>query len=790
VYKRQFVCGANPPGQTLSISNSGFGNLNWQISEDCSWLSIEPNSGSSAGESDNVNLSVDITGLTAGIYTFNLTVSDPNASNSPQIVGISLTVFGPEIGLSATQFEFTATEGGTNPPGQTLGISNSGQCTLNWQISEDCSWLSVEPNSGSSTGEIDDVSLTVDISGLTVGAYSCDLTISDPNAPNNPQVVSVNLFIGNVFQVPSEYGTIQEAIDIALNGSVVIVAPGTYTGPGNRDIDFKGKIITVQSTDPKDPCVVAATIIDCNATSDHFSNFHQGFYFHSGEASNSILAGLTITNGYENYGGGIRCSGSSPTITSCILSGNGASGYGGGMYNENSNPTITNCIFTGNKSNVFGGGGMYNKNSNLTITNCTITYNISVGNYDGGGMHNQNSNLTITNCTIAHNIAESDEEGGSGGGISNDSSSLNLTNCTFSDNLASGIINNTGTGHGGGMFNRNNSNVTMINCTFNNNSASKNGGGVYTYSSGLSLTNCTFSNNSAGRGGGGMYNYSSSPTLSNCILWGNYGSQIYNFSNSVPTISFSDVQGGWTGTGNINADPCFVNSLVGDLHLLPDSPCINTGNPAFVARPDETDIDSEPRVMLGRVDMGADEFNPFEIDFTVVNKRRVGRTLFEYDCDITLTNISNYSVRNVQLDIVRAPENLIVIDPAVTFGDIEISPGESATSVDMCTFRVDRSQATEPTEIIWKSTCEVVGGASGVQDTISGVYLLLLDNIADDITGNGKVNFEDLKIIADQWLQPPGTPSADIAPLPNGDNIVDFLDFSVLARNWLRGTDE
>ncbi len=184
------------------------------------------------------------------------------------------------------------------------------------------------------------------------------------------------------------------------------------------------------------------------------------------------------------------------------------------------------------------------------------------------------------------------------------------------------------------------------------------------------------------------------------------------------------------------------------------------------------------------------EFNPFEINFTVTNKRRVGRTLFEYDCVVTLTNISSYPMRNVQLGIVRTPENMYLIDPTVTFGDIEIRPGQSVTSSDTCTFQVDRSQSTDPVEIIWNSTFEIVGGSPGAQNTVSGACILQLENVPGDITGNGKVDFDDLKILTDQWLQPPGTPSADIAPPPDGDNIVNFLDFALLADNWLQDSGE
>ncbi|GAG96895.1 unnamed protein product, partial [marine sediment metagenome] len=91
-----------------------------------------------------------------------------------------------------------------------------------------------------------------------------------------------------------DYANIQDAIDAAVDGDVVIVAPDTYTGDGNRDIDFHGKAITVRSIDPNDPNIVAATIIDCQGT---FFDPHRGFYFHSNEDANSILEGFTITNG-------------------------------------------------------------------------------------------------------------------------------------------------------------------------------------------------------------------------------------------------------------------------------------------------------------------------------------------------------------------------------------------------------------------------------------------------------------------------------------------------------------
>ncbi len=101
--------------------------------------------------------------------------------------------------------------------------------------------------------------------------------------------------------MPIKYPRIQAAIDAGVNRDVVIVASGTYTGDGNRDLDFLGKAIMVRSVDPDDPNVVASTVINAGGNS---GDSHRGFNFHSGEGAESVVAGLTIRSAFRGYGGG------------------------------------------------------------------------------------------------------------------------------------------------------------------------------------------------------------------------------------------------------------------------------------------------------------------------------------------------------------------------------------------------------------------------------------------------------------------------------------------------------
>ncbi len=402
--------------------------------------------------------------------------------------------------------------------------------------------------------------LHAEVKGMTIYKLTCCVAVAVAGVGGQAVAAVIN--------VPGDQPTIQAGIDAAVNGDEVVVAPGTYF----ETINFLGKAITLRSSGG--PAVT---------TIDGTGNLHVAQCV-SGEGPDTVLSGFVITGGNandelafpNNSGGGMLNLGTSPTVTNCTFSGNSAFSNGGGMFNQVSSPTVTNCTFSGNIVN-FSGGGMYNiTGSSPTVTNCTFNGNTAK---HGGGMYNFSSNPTVTNCTFNGNTA-----GSTGGGMDNKAfSSPTVTNCTFTANSA------LGTG----------------------------GGGMFILLSSPTVTNCTFSGNTASQGGG-MYKFggSGSPTVTNCVLWSNSPDEIIGAA----TVNYSDVEGGFAGVGNIDADPLFVDPANGDYRLPSGSPSIDAGNNWGTVDITDTDLDGNPRfaddpatVDTGCgvpviVDMGAFEF--------------------------------------------------------------------------------------------------------------------------------------------------------------------------------------
>ncbi len=437
--------------------------------------------------------------------------------------------------------------------------------------------------------------------------YVDDNAPADP-APGDPAVSD-----------PAENGTaahpfdaIQEAIDAAVAGDTVELADGTYTGLGNKDLDFAGKPITVRSASG-DP---GQCIIDCQGAG-------RGFYFHSGEGADSVVFGVTITKGdarssvnAANQGGGVYLASSSPTLGQCVISGNSAQN-GGGVYCGSGCPSFVDCTIRGNMAKspssqvlVLGlGGGLY-LGDGATLKNCDVTENAA--DHRGGGVYCAtvgSERPLLTQCRIVGNTAI-----GLGGGVC----------CTYSDAALIDCVvsGNEGVSGGGGVYS-NNSHPTLANCYIGGNHAFD-GGGVGCLIGGLTatncaivgnsadyaggmalsycdaiLTNCTLSRNSADRAGG-LSCWESEPTLNNCILWGDTPDEI-SVSSGRPIVNYCDIQGGWEGV-NIDVDPLFVdpdgadNDLSSwadnDFRLKAGSPAIDAGNNELVPA-DVADLDAD-----------------------------------------------------------------------------------------------------------------------------------------------------------------------------------------------------
>lgn len=374
------------------------------------------------------------------------------------------------------------------------------------------------------------------------------------------------------FNVPADYPTIQAALSAAQDGDIVQVADGTYTGSGNRNLDFAGKAIWLRSQNGPKKC-----IIDCESSG-------RAVVFDDGETEDAVLSGFTITNGFAAaFGGAIQCINSSPTISNCILTHNVADAGGGAIFNAGGSPTVTDCRLEAN-STLSTGGGMYDT---LSPSPSTVTGCIFIGNSAGlgGGMYidamsvppdvsdtlfcqntptdiegtftdNGNVDFCITTTiqaainaattgdvlivgpgTYVENInflgkgitvRSIDPTDPSvvvstiidGGGIG---SVITCESGEGPDTILSGFVVTNGLGNpsfgGGGMFNAGSS-PTVSHCTFTENSAGGSpigGGGMLNVGGSPNVSYCAFFKNTAAHGGG-MLNNSSDATVSDCTF--------------------------------------------------------------------------------------------------------------------------------------------------------------------------------------------------------------------------------------------------------------------------------
>jgi hypothetical protein len=329
-------------------------------------------------------------------------------------------------------------------------------------------------------------------------------------------LLAASTSFGGMRRVPSEYATIQSAITAAAAGDTVLIAPGRYV----ENINFRGKNIVVGSEFilTGDRSFIRSTIID--GGSPAHPDTASCVLIVSGEDTSAVLEGLTLTNGrgtrwLDEHGAGIFRE-------------------GGGILITLSSPTIRNMIIAGNEavnsaSCVSAGGGAIRIGDGAP----RIIGNVINGNhgmYGGGIVLNYCSGTVIRNNVIFGNIVDQAVPGVStfgGGGlwlllrIPGHTTPNIIENNTIAANASSG----TGSG-------------------------------------------------SAGRGGGIVFQ-NADVIARNNIIWGNTQSTGGQIQGAMP-LTYSIVEGGFAGTGNLSTDPAFADSA---FLLAPSSPAVDAGDP-------------------------------------------------------------------------------------------------------------------------------------------------------------------------------------------------------------------
>ena len=349
--------------------------------------------------------------------------------------------------------------------------------------------------------------------------------------------------------VPDDYSTIQAAINDCNDGDTVIVSPGTYV----EKINFNGKNIILTSTNPNDPEIVTATIIECPppATSRGQTpeNKDSTVTFENGETSEAVVTGFTITGGFGTFL-------QAEFVDRDII-------IGGGVYCFNSSPTIEKNIIINNN-------------------NETALQSLNIEGWGAG------IGCFLSGATINHNIIKNNSAT-LGGGVLATVGDAKITN-----NL---IYNNSAIAGGGVLL----LDGSLINNTIVNNSASDSGGNAY-FVSYQEFGPCTALSNiiSYAHGSGSIFREGSIPEdrIEFNNIWDDVTGNIF-----MPATKTKDAR------GNIYQDPLFVNLQANDYRLQMDSPCINAGDPNCIIESVEKDMYGNDRLIHGRVDIGAAEFD-------------------------------------------------------------------------------------------------------------------------------------------------------------------------------------
>ena len=398
---------------------------------------------------------------------------------------------------------------------------------------------------------------------------------------------------------------IQDAINAATNGDLVLVTNGVY-----RNGIVTTNAITIQSVNGP-----GATIIDGNQTS-----------VCAQLADGSTLIGFTLTNGYTMFAGaGVLCASTNVFIFNCLIISNSVyGGYGAVFYG-----TLSNCTITCNISLYGDGvGAAFSVLNKCTLSANSVPQRLSQGG--GAGEGGGALECTLNNCVLVGNQAA----WGAGAAAST------LNNCLVANNTSINYFAPEGDAIGGGLFA-----CYATNCTIVNNT-------VY------------FPKNTSPRGGG-VY----AGTSDNCIIYGNkfyYYSLVYLDNYSGGTFNNCCTTPRPDGQNNVTNAPLFVNQNGGDYHLQSLSSCINAGNNAYVIG--AADLDGNPRIAGGTADIGAYEYQTpvSRISYAWLQQYGLSPTTNIDTADLDGTGFTVYQDWIAGLNPTNAQSVLAMLPPAPT----------------------------------------------------------------------------------------------------------------------------
>lgn len=347
-----------------------------------------------------------------------------------------------------------------------------------------------------------------------------------------------------------DFPTIQAALNAAIGGDTVLLADGTFTGPGNRDLSFLGKAITLRSQGGSP----ATCVIDCQGTA---VAPHRGISAIDAEGGASVLNGVTIRNGYDPAaGGGMLCTGAAPTITDCVFRACFGDLGGAVACRGAAAPSFSRCRFEADSAGI-GAAISASDTASPSFDACVFSQN-HAGIEAGGISLEYHASAVVRDCLFADNVGTYR----GGGLLANDYSTVDVTGCTFVGNTA---VGSTGSG----------------------------GGGAYCCAESRGyFRNCTFQANFGYQGAQLCCGCQAIATLENCLLtFGHHGAGVFCWSSGEAHLTCSDVYGNaagdWFGCiasqygvdGNISEDPVYCDLQARDLTLHAGSPCLDGHHP-------------------------------------------------------------------------------------------------------------------------------------------------------------------------------------------------------------------